>query len=86
MPKRRQRTSTDFKSNDFESARRGCTAQFSYSVLNETVFSLLCRPFDAKNPFLAPVLVNRELHRAGNRSCMHIELDITGSKIKYVIE
>lgn len=40
-------------------------------------------PFDAKNPFLAPMLVNRELHRAGNRSCMHIELDITGSKIKY---
>ncbi|KAL9982110.1 hypothetical protein ACROYT_G010910 [Oculina patagonica] len=40
-------------------------------------------PFDAKNPFLAPVLVNRELHKAGNRSCMHIELDITGSKIKY---
>lgn len=40
-------------------------------------------PFDAKNPFLAPVLVNRELHRAGDRSCMHIELDITGSKIKY---
>lgn len=40
-------------------------------------------PFDAKNPFLAPVLVNHELHRAGNRSCMHIELDITGSKIKY---
>ncbi|XP_015749750.1 PREDICTED: NADPH--cytochrome P450 reductase-like [Acropora digitifera] len=41
------------------------------------------KPFDAKNPFLAPVLVNRELHRAGDRSCMHIELDITGSKIKY---
>lgn len=30
--------------------------------------------------------MNRELHRAGNRSCMHIELDITGSKIKYVGE
>ncbi|XP_020616329.1 NADPH--cytochrome P450 reductase-like [Orbicella faveolata] len=40
-------------------------------------------PFDAKNPFLAPVLVNRELHKAGTRSCMHIEIDITGSKIKY---
>ena len=50
------------------------------------MFSLFCRPFDAKNPFLAPILVNRELHRAGNRSCMHIELDITGSKIKYVNE
>lgn len=40
-------------------------------------------PFDAKNPFMAKVLVNRELHKAGERSCMHIELDITGSKIKY---
>ena len=48
------------------------------------VLTLFFRPFDAKNPFLAPMLVNRELHRAGNRSCMHIELDITGSKIKYV--
>ena len=28
--------------------------------------------------------MNRELHKAGERSCMHIELDITGSKIKYV--
>ena len=32
---------------------------------------------------MAPVLVNRELHKAGTRSCMHIEIDITGSKIKY---
>lgn len=40
-------------------------------------------PFDAKNPFLAPVNVNRELHKGGDRSCMHIEFDITGSKIRY---
>ena len=41
------------------------------------------RPFDAKNPFMSPVSVNRELHKGGERSCMHIELDITGSKIRY---
>ncbi|RDD42884.1 NADPH--cytochrome P450 reductase [Trichoplax sp. H2] len=41
------------------------------------------RPFDAKNPFLAPIRVNRELHEGGDRSCMHIELDITDSGIKY---
>ncbi len=42
-----------------------------------------CSPFDAKNPFLAPVSVNRELHREGSdRSCMHIEFDTTGSKIR----
>uniref|UniRef100_A0A1A9WZ84 NADPH--cytochrome P450 reductase n=1 Tax=Glossina brevipalpis TaxID=37001 RepID=A0A1A9WZ84_9MUSC len=40
-------------------------------------------PFDAKNPFLAPILVNRELHKGGSRSCMHIELDIEGSKMRY---
>jgi len=41
------------------------------------------RPYDAKNPFLAPISVNRELHKAGDRSCMHIEFDISGSKIRY---
>lgn len=40
-------------------------------------------PFDAKNPFLAPVIVNRELHNGGGRSCMHIELNIEGSKMRY---
>lgn len=41
------------------------------------------RPFDAKNPFLAPITVNRELHKSGDRSCMHIEFDIEGSKMRY---
>lgn len=40
-------------------------------------------PFDAKNPFLAPIRVNKELHKGGGRSCMHIELDIEGSKMRY---
>lgn len=40
-------------------------------------------PFDAKNPFLATINVNRELHKAGGRSCMHIELNIEGSKMRY---
>ncbi|KXJ28988.1 NADPH--cytochrome P450 reductase [Exaiptasia diaphana] len=40
-------------------------------------------PFDAKNPYLAPIRINRELHKGGDRSCMHIELDISGSSIKY---
>nr|UYI00189.1 NADPH-cytochrome P450 reductase [Panonychus citri]UYI00190.1 NADPH-cytochrome P450 reductase [Panonychus citri] len=39
-------------------------------------------PFDAKNPFLAPIVVNRELYK-GDRSCMHIEFDLAGSKIRY---
>jgi len=40
-------------------------------------------PFDAKNPFLATLIVNHELHKAGDRSCMHIEFDIDGSKMRY---
>uniref|UniRef100_A0A8D8PWZ1 NADPH--cytochrome P450 reductase n=1 Tax=Cacopsylla melanoneura TaxID=428564 RepID=A0A8D8PWZ1_9HEMI len=40
-------------------------------------------PFDVKNPFLAPILVNRELYKEGDRSCMHIEFDISDSKLRY---
>uniref|UniRef100_A0A1B0DP66 NADPH--cytochrome P450 reductase n=2 Tax=Phlebotomus papatasi TaxID=29031 RepID=A0A1B0DP66_PHLPP len=40
-------------------------------------------PFDAKNPYLAPIKVNRELHKGGSRSCMHVEFDIEGSKMRY---
>lgn len=40
-------------------------------------------PFDIKNPYLAPVRANRELHKCGDRSCMHIEFDIEGSKMRY---
>uniref|UniRef100_A0A3P8WTS6 NADPH--cytochrome P450 reductase n=2 Tax=Cynoglossus semilaevis TaxID=244447 RepID=A0A3P8WTS6_CYNSE len=40
-------------------------------------------PYDAKNPFLAPVTVNRRLNKGGDRHLMHLELDITGSKIRY---
>ena len=41
-------------------------------------------PFNSKNPFLASISLNRELHKSGDRSCMHIEVDITGSKMSYV--
>uniref|UniRef100_A0A671SF86 NADPH--cytochrome P450 reductase n=1 Tax=Sinocyclocheilus anshuiensis TaxID=1608454 RepID=A0A671SF86_9TELE len=40
-------------------------------------------PFDSKNPFLAPVSVNRKLDKAGDRHLMHLELDVTCSKIRY---
>lgn len=40
-------------------------------------------PFDAKNPFLAQITVNRELHKGGDRSCLHVELDISNSKMRY---
>jgi len=40
-------------------------------------------PFDQKNPYLAPMTVNRELHKSGGRSCMHVEFDLEGSKMRY---
>ncbi|XP_010891863.2 NADPH--cytochrome P450 reductase isoform X1 [Esox lucius] len=40
-------------------------------------------PFDAKNPYLATVATNRQLNQAGNRHLMHLDLDISGSKIRY---
>jgi NADPH-ferrihemoprotein reductase len=41
-------------------------------------------PFDAKNPYLAPVKVHRELHSSlSDRSCMHIEFNLEGSRLRY---
>lgn len=41
-------------------------------------------PFDVKNPYLAPIAVNRNLHSLdSDRYCMHIELDISESRIRY---
>ncbi|XP_014370499.2 NADPH--cytochrome P450 reductase isoform X1 [Papilio machaon] len=40
-------------------------------------------PYDAKNPFLAQIIVNKELHKGGDRSCLHVELDISDSKMRY---
>ena len=41
-------------------------------------------PFDVKNPYLAPIRVNRNLHSdKSDRVCMHIEVDIKDSRIRY---
>ncbi|CAD6188617.1 unnamed protein product [Caenorhabditis auriculariae] len=42
-------------------------------------------PYDVKNPYLAKVTVNRELHTVGksDRSCRHIEFSVEGSRIRY---
>ena len=52
------------------------------SIIFQIMLNLLFRPYDQKNPFLAPISVNRELHKGGDRSCMHIELDITQAKLR----
>lgn len=33
---------------------------------------------------MAQISTNRELHKSGDRSCMHIEIDISGSKMSYI--
>lgn len=41
-------------------------------------------PFDVKNPYMAPITVNRNLHSPkSDRYCMHIELDISQSRIRF---
>lgn len=40
-------------------------------------------PYDAKNPYLSKILVNRELFKQSDRQCMHIEFDIEDSKMRY---
>eukprot|EP00730_Choanoeca_flexa_P013197 TRINITY_DN5061_c0_g1_i2.p1 TRINITY_DN5061_c0_g1~~TRINITY_DN5061_c0_g1_i2.p1 ORF type:complete len:658 (+),score=164.43 TRINITY_DN5061_c0_g1_i2:63-2036(+) len=41
------------------------------------------KPFSQKNPYLAPVKVRRELYHDESRSCLHLELDIAKSGIRY---
>jgi NADPH-ferrihemoprotein reductase len=40
-------------------------------------------PFDQKNPFLAEMRMNKELHKGGERSCRHIEFNIADSRLRY---
>lgn len=40
-------------------------------------------PFDSKNPFMAPMTVNRNLFKNCDRQCLHIELDISNSRLRY---
>jgi len=41
-------------------------------------------PFDVKNPFLAPIKVNRNLHsEESDRYCMHVEIGLEESRIRY---
>ena len=36
-------------------------------------------PFDVKNPYMAPIKVNKNIYNEGSdRHCMHIEVDVEG--------
>jgi len=59
------------------------TRVFTGEIVRYNSYANQRPPFDAKNPYVAKVARNDELHRGGDRSCMHIELDISDSKIRY---
>jgi NADPH-ferrihemoprotein reductase len=40
-------------------------------------------PYNANNPFIAPIAESKELFNDKDRNCLHMEIDITGSNISY---
>lgn len=40
-------------------------------------------PYNANNPFIAPIVESSELFTAQDRNCLHMEIDISGSNLSY---
>ncbi|KAK7218486.1 hypothetical protein V2G26_006489 [Clonostachys chloroleuca] len=40
-------------------------------------------PFNAHNPYIAPISESRELFSAKDRNCLHLDVDISGSNLSY---
>jgi NADPH-ferrihemoprotein reductase len=40
-------------------------------------------PFNAHNPYIAPIAESRELFAVKDRNCLHMEVDISGSNLSY---
>jgi NADPH-ferrihemoprotein reductase len=40
-------------------------------------------PFNAHNPYIAPIAESRELFSVKDRNCLHMEIDINGSNLTY---
>ncbi|KAF2143712.1 uncharacterized protein K452DRAFT_285746 [Aplosporella prunicola CBS 121167] len=40
-------------------------------------------PFNAHNPFIAPIAESKELFSAVDRNCLHMEIDVSGSNLTY---
>jgi NADPH-ferrihemoprotein reductase len=40
-------------------------------------------PFNASNPYIAPIAESYELFTAKDRNCLHMEIDISGSNLSY---
>jgi NADPH-ferrihemoprotein reductase len=44
---------------------------------------LSSRPYNAYNPYIAPIVESRDLFKVEDRNCLHMEIDISGSYLKY---
>lgn len=40
-------------------------------------------PYNANNPFIAPIVESSELFTSGDRNCLHMEISIAGSNLSY---
>ncbi|KAF2010011.1 hypothetical protein BU24DRAFT_357543 [Aaosphaeria arxii CBS 175.79] len=40
-------------------------------------------PYNANNPFIAPIAESTELFTAKDRNCLHMEIDVSGSNLSY---
>lgn len=40
-------------------------------------------PFNAHNPYIAPIVESKELFTVKDRNCLHMEIDISGSNLSY---
>lgn len=40
-------------------------------------------PYNANNPYIAPIAESKELFTSGNRNCLHMEINVAGSGINY---
>lgn len=40
-------------------------------------------PFNAHNPYIAPIAESKELFNVKDRNCLHLEVDISGSNLSY---
>ncbi|KAH9887178.1 NADPH-cytochrome P450 reductase [Xylariomycetidae sp. FL2044] len=40
-------------------------------------------PFNAHNPYIAPIVESREIFNVKDRNCLHLEVDVSGSNLTY---
>jgi NADPH-ferrihemoprotein reductase len=40
-------------------------------------------PYSANNPYIAPIVESQELFTAGDRNCIHMEIDISNTSLRY---